>query len=106
MGCLDTYRFLAAFAMTGTSRTVVQGGATTQAYRAGSIGATYSAPTMYTAGSVGPMTMPMTAAPRAATFTNAVPTLGSINTGMQVIGSSSVVQQQPMPVQMPIQIGV
>jgi len=91
--------------MTGTLRTV-QGGATTQAYRAGSIGAAYSAPTMYTAGSLGPMTMPMTVAPRAGTFANAVPTLGSINTGMQVMGSSSVVQQQPMPVQMPFQTGI
>jgi len=79
-----------------------------QAHRAGSIGATYSVPTTYTAGSIGPMTVPMTAAPRTATFANAMPTLGSINTGMpmgsmQVIGSSSVVQQ-PMPVQMPFQI--
>jgi len=91
--------------MTGVSRTLVQGGATTQAYTAGSsVATTYARPPTYTAGSIG--TVPMTAAPRPATFANAVPTLGSISTGMPVIGASSVVQQQPMPVQMMVQTGV
>jgi len=62
-----------------------------QAYGAGSVGPTYSAPTMYTGGSIGTMTISPTA-----TIVNNVPS--------SVMGSNSSFRQAP--VQMPVYTGV
>jgi len=101
--------------MTGTSRTVVSGGAyaAPAAYTAGSIRGAYAAvPTAYTSGSIG--MMQTTGAPRAATFatqggympTTTMPTLGSINTQMAVPQAIGSIGMQ-MPAQSrPVQMGV